>query len=220
MAAFLVVVLIGNAHAGQVVDANLKSTDYIAWIDYTGGSAEVYAGAFDVQVPGNPNHVTAYCVDLTHDMSVSGNVFQVDPGSFTAAFSPQVASEVGYLLSLDTTKGIGGAAIPQALGEAAVQLAIWSDIDPGFQATGFSSSDLGALYAYDRDASRGSQAGTHGVGYLAAEHVGNLYQNLAYALPSDAPFSATPEPSTLALGLLGGAGGLAFAWRRRTRTAA
>ena len=165
---------------------------------------------------GSNSHFTAYCVDLTHEMSVSGNVYGTDPGNFATVFSPTVANEVGFLLNLDTTKGIGGATISQSLGEGAVQLAIWSDIDPNFQATNFSSTALGDLYAYYQGLSRGNLNGQqYGVGYLEAEHVGNLYQSLAYATGTVGPATATPEPSGLVLGLVGAVATVSFMCKRR-----
>jgi hypothetical protein len=104
-------------------------------------------------------------------------------------------------------------------------LFVWSVIDPNLSmadwgsntstAAGSLQADFNALVAltgYDPNLNYLS-----GTVFVAADHVGNLYQDLAYA-PSQTFTPLTgPEPSTM---LIAGLDAVAFGWRRRVKARA
>src|SRR5262249_49677763 len=111
---------------------------------------------------------------------------------------------------------------------AATQLFVWRVIDKNFSvvswgtntstAAGSLRADYNALVAltgYNPNANY-----LPGTVFLAADHVRNLYQDLAYAPSHSFTALSVPEPSTMMIAGLSALGFIAYGWRRRARSAA
>jgi hypothetical protein len=181
-----------------------------AWISFTGsnGYVDVYADpqtATNWTSHGSP--IALYCTDTTHDNAV-GDTYSVNavssmPLTSTPSYS-DAASRVAWALEQTATT---------ADARGAVQLLVWAIVDNQFAVNWGETNNSGLQSAYS--ALSGEMLANYnpnasyqgGVEFLAADHVGSLYQNLAFVV--------TPEPSALVIAAVGALGMIGYGLRRR-----
>ncbi|MFI5457355.1 MAG: PEP-CTERM sorting domain-containing protein [Isosphaerales bacterium] len=183
-----------------------------AYVSYTGsgGYVDVYA---DPQTAtnwtSNGSFIALYCIDTIHDNAL-GDTYKVNPEA-----PPTFSTTSNYTDAANRVAWALENAGSTADGRGATQLLIWSIIDNKFAVNWADPSTSGLQTAYNLLVSRmgsGYNKNTNyqsGAEFLAASHVGDLYQDLA---------CATPEPSTLAIAGLGAMGLIGYGLRRRARS--
>jgi hypothetical protein len=213
----LLVLLTGEVRADLTVnniglyDGGSAPTAYITFTGNTNPAIDVYA---DPQTAtnwtSNGAPIALYCIDTVHENTV-GNTYGVNveaPPTFstTSNFS-DAANRVAWVI-----ENAGSSADARG----AAQLAVWYILDKNFTVASFNgNTDMQNIYnniVNTVSAANWNPSNTNyqsEVVFLAATHVGNLYQDLAYA---------TPEPSTLAIAGLGAIGLIGYGWRKRTRS--
>jgi hypothetical protein len=185
-----------------------------AWISFTGshGYVDVYA---DPQTAtnwtSNNSPIALYCTDTTHDNALGE--------TYSVKLAPTMPSEKTTLTYSDAANRIAWAleqSASSANARGATQLLVWALADSNFSVDWTDTNNSGLKSAYSLLSSEMlSNYNPHanymnGAQFLAADHVGGLYQDLAYVI-------ATPEPSTLAIGTLGALGLIGYGLRRRAR---
>jgi PEP-CTERM motif/Thioester domain len=207
------------------------------YITYTGssGSVDVYADpqttTSTLPSGASGSGIPLYCIDTVHDnyLPTSYNVnVESSPLSFTTIpkaplTNQQAANEVAW--ALEKASASNSSTDQAAINiRAATQLFIWSVIDQNFSVTigdsGTGSvladyNSLVALTGYTPDSTFSNYL--PGAVFLNAGHVGNLFQDLAYAVPGGVQITsiATPEPSTMVIAGLGALGMIGYGWRNR-----
>jgi hypothetical protein len=176
--AFLLVSLMAYQAAAGVVTFNAKTAELVTFERVVDGRVvtdTAYAGQFIVD-----GRTPAYCVDLDHWNGFENTYRQTQADLSTHQFAGQRYSDAGnriaFLLETSPTETVSQS--------VALQIAIWTCCDATFRVTAINgqSVHLSTLQfiGYDpRHQYRG--------GLLLATHVGDRYQDLAYA--------ATPEPT-------------------------
>lgn len=181
-----------------------------AWISFTGsnGYVDVYA---DPQTAtnwtSNGSSIALYCTDTTHDNAL-GDTYSVNAVSTLPLTSTPNYSDAGNRIAwaLEQTATTADA-------RGAIQLLVWQIVDKQFSVNWSETNNSGLQTAYNvLLGNMKSQYNSNfnyqgGVEFLAADHDGDLYQNLALV--------ASPEPSTLLIAILGAAGLIGYGLRRR-----
>jgi hypothetical protein len=184
-----------------------------AYISFTGsnGYVDVYA---DPQTAtnwtSNGSSLALYCTDTTHENSL-GDTYTVNAVSSLPLTSTPTYSDAGNRIAwaLEQTASTADA-------RGAVQLLVWQIVDKQFNVNWSATNNSGLQAAYTLLAGQmQSQYNSNfnyqaGVEFLAANHDGDLYQNIAVM---------TPEPSALITVTLGASGLIGFALLRRRRAA-
>ena len=149
-----------------------------------------------------------YCTDTTHDNAL-GDTYNVSavstlPSTSTPTYS-DAANRVAW--ALEQTASTADA-------RGAVQLLIWQIVDNQFSVNWSATNNSGLQTAYNLLSGQIlSQYNSNfnyegGVEFLAANHDGDLYQNMALM---------TPEPSALVTVALGASGLIVYGLLRRKR---
>ncbi len=212
----LLVPLAGEVKADLLVNnINLfdgQSNAPTAWISFTGTNrsfVDVYADpqtATNWTLNGSP--IALYCIDTIHENAI-GDSYYVNPESpptfSTATTYSDAANRVAWAL-----ENAGSTADSRG----ATQLLIWSIVDDQFTVNWSATANSGLQTAYNvlvTEMGSNYNAATPYVNeaaFFSADHVGDLYQDLAFA---------TPEPSSMAIAGLGALGMIAYGLRRRPR---
>jgi hypothetical protein len=212
----VIVFLASKANADLTVnnlalyDGGSAPTAYISFTGTNGSFVDVYA---DPQTATNWTSngalIALYCIDTIHENAI-GDTYHVTPESpptfSTTTSYTDAANRIAWVLeNVGSTANARGAA----------QLLIWAIADKNFSVNWTLTNNSGLQTAYSALVTQmgaGYQTNTNyrsGAEFLAATHVGNLYQDLALT---------TPEPSTMAIAGLGALGLIGYGWRRRART--
>jgi PEP-CTERM motif/Thioester domain len=212
----LLVLLTGEVRADLTVnniglyDGGSAQTAYISFTGTNGSFVDVYA---DPQTATNWSStggaIAMYCIDTIHDNAV-GNTYNVNPES-----PPTFSTTSAYTDAANRVAWVMENAGSTTYARGAAQLLIWSIIDVNFSVNWTTTNNSALQTAYTNLVAQMGSGYNPNYNYmpeahfLAATHVGNLYQDLAYA---------TPEPSTLAIAGLGAIGLIGYGWRKRTRS--
>jgi Thioester domain/PEP-CTERM motif len=199
------------------------------YITYTGsnGSVDVYADpqttTSTLPSGASGSGIPLYCIDTVHDnyLPTSYNVSVESSPTFSTTPSAslttqQAANEVAWALESASSSSLTG---QDAINDrAATQLFIWSVIDQNFTVTNW-NGNTAVQTAYNALLLLpGYSSATNylpGAEFLSAVHDGDLYQDLAYAVPGGLQLTsiATPEPSTMVIAGLGTLGMIGYGWR-------
>jgi PEP-CTERM motif len=210
-------------------DGSNAPTVYITYTGSGGSAVDVYADPQTAtnalwQSDGSP--IPLYCIDTVHE-NYLGSSYQVNVELPPITFSTSpvnatiAANEVAWAVENASTAA-GQTGIND---RAATQLFVWWVVDPNFNVANWNGNSgaqtdfnsLTSLSGYHPNASNNNYL--PGVLFLDAVHDGDLYQDLALAVPPGDPQiqSLTPEPSSLLVAVFGALGLVGYGWRKRRR---
>jgi hypothetical protein len=215
----LCVLLTGIAQAGStVVTPQLYDPSVGFNVNVTYGRNGSLPGATDQNTSSSPQFtspgsVPAYCSDPWHE-NVLGSPYTVvsasglsasdigtAPGGYAAIGAGDASNRIGWIMSHAPSDSNSSLAAVDERG--AMQLAIWYTVDAyydhGLQSQfSYTGGDAGMRADYNALVSFAgyNNCTTYGADFFAAEHSGNLFQDLVTV-------GSVPEPTTALLGSVG-----------------
>jgi hypothetical protein len=217
---------------GRFAHAQLPVTDInnydgssapLVWVTATGQTTpiEIYAdaqSATDANWQSNGSPIPLYCTDTLHSNPAGASYY------VNVETTPYFSTTPGYGLTVAAAANLVAWAMESAgnsvTDRGATQLFVWSVTDENFSVTNW-NNNTSLENAYNTLVSEAASATgdyVSGAVFLGAVHVGDLYQDLAYAEPGVSVGSIAPEPSSFLMAGLGALGMVAYGWRRRTMT--
>ena len=181
------------ARADMVTAILDPGTARVVTIDSSAGRQTVYAGAFSVSLDGR-TPVQGFCVDLLHENTIN-DTYGVTEAPGGVGLMPDSGFPDAAIRIADVLYRYAIGDDPDGL--AALQMAIWYYADRNFgivSAPGQVVSYFRSLVGFTGDLPEPIDRGN--ARFLAADHVGNRFQDLVVPAP-------VPEPRAIVSALVG-----------------
>jgi hypothetical protein len=185
----------------------------IVEVQFTGNTGVwVYGDAQTATNWTNPNgsSIPLYCIDLTHD-NTPGSSYNLTAWTNPNSISSDALNRVAWAVENTNLSGFG---------PAATQLLVWSVIDPNFKVINWNgntgSGSLQATYTSLVNTMNSSYNST--VNYLPGTQFYDAVHQPSSSMNQDLAFIASPEPSMLAMAVVGALGLIGYGLHRRAQS--